>query len=128
MDPLLLMARKHDLWVVEDAAHSHGSTYKGRKTGSLGDIGCFSFYSHKNLDCYGDGGCVTLDDDDLYDRIRVSRYVGQHSKNTHEIIGFQQRLDPMQAAILSVKLRYLDESNHICQQWTERYDQQLACQ
>ena len=126
MDPLLHLARKHNLWVIEDAAHSHGSTYKGSKTGSLGDIGCFSFYPHKNLGCCGDGGCVTLNDEELCDRIRVLRYMGQHVKHTHEIIGFQQRLDPMQAAILSVKLRYLDEWNHKRQQRAAHYDELLA--
>jgi len=126
MDPLLEIARQHHLWVIEDAAHSHGSTYKGRKTGSLGDIGCFSFYPSKNLGCYGDGGCVTLSNDELYDRIKVLRYMGQHVKHIHELVGFQQRLDPIQAAILSVKLRHLDEWNRKRQQWAALYDELLA--
>jgi len=126
MDPLVEIARQHHLRIIEDAAHSHGSTYKGRKTGSLGDIGCFSFYPHKNLGCFGDGGCVTLNDDELYDKVKVLRYMGQHVKHTHEIIGFQQRLDSVQAAILSVKLRHLDEWNHKRQRWAALYDELLA--
>jgi dTDP-4-amino-4,6-dideoxygalactose transaminase len=126
MDPLLEMARKHRLWVIEDAAHSHGATYKGRKTGSLGDIGCFSFYPSKNMGAYGDGGAVTLSNDVLYDQIRVLRYMGQHVKQRHEVLGFQQRLDPLQAAILSVKLRHLDEWNRARQRWAALYDRLLA--
>ena len=122
MDPLLQIARAHRLRVVEDAAHAHGALYKGRRAGSLGDIGCFSFYPSKVMGCYGDGGAVTTSNDDLYDRVKVLRYMGQHKKYTHEIIGYQQRLDEIQAAILSVKLRHLDtwiaERNHIARLYT----------
>jgi dTDP-4-amino-4,6-dideoxygalactose transaminase len=117
MDPLLEVARGHGLRVVEDAAHAHGALYRERRAGSLGDIGCFSFYPGKVLGCYGDGGAVTTSDDELYDRVKVLRYMGQHKKYLHEIIGFQQRLDEIQAAILRVKLRHLDawiaERNHV---------------
>ncbi|MCJ7737644.1 MAG: DegT/DnrJ/EryC1/StrS family aminotransferase, partial [Anaerolineae bacterium] len=109
MDTLMEIAREHDLRVVEDCAHAHGATYKGRKVGSIGDVGCFSFYPRKVMGCYGDGGAVTTNDDDLYERIRVLRYMGQHTKYVHEIIGFQQRLDELQAAILRVKLAHNDE-------------------
>lgn len=126
MDPLREIAQKNHLWVIEDAAHSHGATYKGHKTGSLGDIGCFSFYPSKNLGAYGDGGAVTLGNDELYDRIKTLRYMGQHVKHTHEVIGFQQRLDPLQAAILSVKLRHLDEWNRLRQRWAALYDRLLV--
>lgn len=126
MDPLLEIAHRYDLRVIEDAAHSHGATYKGRRTGTLGDIGCFSFYPHKNLGCYGDGGCVTLSHEGLYDRIRVLRYMGQHVKHRHEVVGFQQRLDALQAAVLSVKLRYLDEWNRKRQYWAAKYNELLA--
>ncbi|MFB0537858.1 MAG: DegT/DnrJ/EryC1/StrS family aminotransferase [Anaerolineae bacterium] len=111
MDPLNEIAERHGLWVVEDAAHAHGAEYKGRKAGSLGHIGCFSFYPGKNLGAYGDGGAITTSDPELNDKVRVLRYVGQHVKFVHEVIGFQERLDPLQAAILSVKLKYLDEEN-----------------
>ena len=101
MDPLNELAEQHGLWVVEDAAHAHGATYKGRKAGSLGHIGCFSFYPGKNLGAYGDGGAITTSDPELEDKVRVLRYVGQHVKFVHEVIGFQERLDPIQAAILT---------------------------
>jgi dTDP-4-amino-4,6-dideoxygalactose transaminase len=108
MDPLLDIAQKHNLWVIEDAAHAHGATYKGRRAGSMGHIGCFSFYPSKVLGAYGDGGAVITNDADLFDHIKVLRYMGQHTKYLHEIIGYQQRLDEIQAAILRVKLRHLE--------------------
>lgn len=113
MDPLLEIAQAHRLYVIEDAAHAHGALYKGRRAGSLGHVGCFSFYPTKVLGCFGDGGMTTTNDPELNDRIRVLRYMGQHTKYNHEVIGYQQRLDELQAAILRVKLRYLEE-------WIER--------
>jgi dTDP-4-amino-4,6-dideoxygalactose transaminase len=126
MDSLLEIAQKHGLKTVEDAAQSQGALYRGRKTGSLGDIGCFSFYPSKNLGCYGDGGGVTTDDPDLCEKLQVLRYMGQHVKHTHEIIGFQQRLDPLQAAILRVKLRHLDTWNDARRRWAALYGELLA--
>lgn len=126
MDPLNEIARRHNLRVIEDAAHSHGALYKGRKTGSLSDIGCFSFYPSKNLGAYGDGGAVTLSDDELYDRLKMLRYMGQRVKHTHEFIGFQQRLDEVQAAILSVKLRHLDAWNASRERIARRYNDAFA--
>jgi dTDP-4-amino-4,6-dideoxygalactose transaminase len=126
MDPLLEIAQRHGLKTVEDAAQSQGALYKGRKTGALSDIGCFSFYPSKNLGCYGDGGGVTTDDPDLCEKLQVLRYMGQHVKHTHEIIGFQQRLDPLQAAILRVKLRHLDTWNDARRRWAALYDELLA--
>jgi len=126
MDPLLALAREHNLWVIEDASHSHGATYKGRKTGSLGDIGCFSFYPSKNLGAYGDGGAITTDNEELNQKVRILRYVGQRVKFIHEVIGFQERLDEIQAAILGVKLRYLDEWNSARRQWAALYNELLA--
>jgi dTDP-4-amino-4,6-dideoxygalactose transaminase len=111
MDRVNAIARKYNLRVMEDAAHSHGALYKGRKTGSLSDVGSFSFYPSKNLGAFGDGGAVVLSNEELYQKIRQLRYMGQKVKHNHEIIGFQQRLDELQAAILSVKLRYLDGWN-----------------
>ncbi len=126
MDPLLELARKYKLWVVEDAAHAHGAEYKGRRAGSLGDVGCFSFYPGKLLGAYGDGGAVTTSNEMLLDRIRVLRYMGQHKKYLHEIIGYQERLDEIQAAILRVKLRHLDTWIEERRRWAALYDQLLA--
>ena len=126
MDPLLEIAGRHNLWVIEDAAHAHGALYKGRRAGSLGHVGCFSFYPRKVMGCYGDGGAVTLNDDALYDRIKVLRYMGQHEKYVHEVIGFQQRLDELQAAILRVKLRHLDDWVEERRRWASLYTELLA--
>lgn len=126
MDPLLELARAHGLWVIEDASHAHGATYKGRKVGSLGDIGCFSFYPTKNLGAYGDGGICTTNNAELYEKLRILRYVGQRIKFVHEVIGFQERLDEIQAAALSVKLRHLDEWNNLRRRWAALYDEILA--
>lgn len=108
MEPILELARRHGLHVIDDAAHAHGATYKSRKVGALAEASCFSFYPTKVLGAYGDGGAVTTSDDMLYDRLKVQRYMGQHTKHAHEIIGHQQRLVELQAAILRVKLRHLD--------------------
>ncbi|MEW6567797.1 MAG: DegT/DnrJ/EryC1/StrS family aminotransferase [Chloroflexota bacterium] len=126
MDPILELARQHGLWVLEDAAHAHGATYKGRKTGSLGNIAAFSFYPGKNLGAYGDGGAITTSDPDLDQKVRVLRYVGQRVKFVHEVIGFQERLDEIQAAILRVKLKRLDEWNQRRRRWAATYDEMLA--
>ncbi len=126
MDPLLEIARRHNLWVIEDAAHAHGALYKGRRAGSLGHIGCFSFYPTKVLGCFGDGGAVTTNDEELYDRVKVLRYMGQHKKYLHEIIGYQQRLDELQAAILRVKLRHLEEWIEERRHWASLYDELLT--
>lgn len=126
MDPLLEIARQHNLWVIEDAAHAHGALYRGQRAGSLGHVGCFSFYPRKVMGCYGDGGAVTTNDDELYDRIKVLRYMGQHEKYLHERIGFQQRLDELQAAILRVKLRYLDRWIEERRRWADLYTELLA--
>jgi dTDP-4-amino-4,6-dideoxygalactose transaminase len=126
MEPLLELARAHNLRVVEDAAHAHGATYHGRKVGSLGDIGCFSFYPSKVLGAYGDGGAITTNDRSLYERIKVLRYMGQRVKHAHEEIGFQQRLDELQAAVLRVKLRHLDEWIAQRRQWAGEYERRLG--
>lgn len=126
MDPVLDAARRHGLRVIEDASHAHGATYKGRATGSLSDIGCFSFYPTKNLGAYGDGGAAVTNDQELYDRLRQLRYMGQKVKHEHEIIGYQQRLDELQAAILRVKLRHLPDWNARRQRWAALYDRLLA--
>jgi len=108
MDPLMELAQRYNLQVLEDASHAHGALYKGRRTGSLGHAAAFSFYPSKVLGAYGDAGAIVTDNEDLNHKLRVLRYMGQEVKHTHRIIGFQQRLDPVQAAVLSVKLRHLE--------------------
>lgn len=125
IEPLLKLARQHNLFVVEDDAHAHGATYHGKKVGSFGDIGCFSFYPSKVLGAYGDGGAITTNNADLYERVKQLRYMGQKQKHAHDEIGFQQRLDELQAAILRVKLRHLDEWIAKRQQWAKLYDELL---
>lgn len=111
MDPLLELARQHGLSIVEDAAQAHGAEYKGRRCGSIGDIGCFSFYPGKNLGAYGDGGGITTHRRDLADTLRTLRNYGQQPKNVHPIKGFNSRLDTLQAAVLRVKLKRLEAWN-----------------
>jgi len=113
MDPILEIAQKYNLFVIEDAAQAIGSEYtNGRRAGSLGDIGCFSFFPSKNLGGFGDGGMVTTNDDALYEKLVYLRNHGAHPKYYHKMIGGNFRLDALQAAVLDVKLKYLD-------QWTE---------
>jgi dTDP-4-amino-4,6-dideoxygalactose transaminase len=121
MDPILAIARRHGLYVVEDDAHAHGALYKGRKVGSLGDAGCFSFYPRKVMGAYGDGGAITLSDPELFDRIKMLRYMGQHKKYVHEVVGFQQRLADIQAAVLRVKLKYLEDAISLRRRWAALY-------
>lgn len=121
MDPLVEIARGYDLRVIEDAAQAHGAVYRGRKTGSLGDAGCFSFYPSKNLGAFGEGGAVTTDDEEVAQRIRVLRNHGQVSKNHHSVVGWNSRLDGIQAAVLSVKLRDLDRENGMRRDHASRY-------
>jgi dTDP-4-amino-4,6-dideoxygalactose transaminase len=125
MDPIMKLADEHGLFVLEDAAHAHGATYKGRKTGALGHLAAFSFYPGKNLGAYGDGGAITTSDSELAEKVRILRYVGQRVKFVHEVVGFQERLDPIQAAILSVKLKRLDDWNSRRRQWAAIYDEML---
>ncbi len=108
MDPILEIARARNLLVVEDAAQAIGSKYKGRSVGTLGDFGCFSFFPSKNLGAAGDGGLITTEDRAFAERLRMIRMHGSREKYFHEIQGTNSRLDALQAAILRVKLRYLD--------------------
>jgi dTDP-4-amino-4,6-dideoxygalactose transaminase len=108
MDPICAIAKKHGLKVVEDAAQAHAATYLGRKTGSLGDAAGFSFYPGKNLGALGDGGAVTTSDDALAEAIRALRNYGSQEKYHNKYKGMNSRLDEIQAAILRVKLKYLD--------------------
>ncbi len=111
MDRILAIAKEHDLYVIEDAAQAVGSEYDGQKTGYLGDVGCLSFFPSKNLGCYGDGGAILTNDEDLYRKTRMIANHGSEKKYHNEMVGVNSRLDTIQAAILGVKLRHLDEYN-----------------
>jgi dTDP-3-amino-3,4,6-trideoxy-alpha-D-glucose transaminase len=111
LDPILALARDRGVAVIEDACQAHGALLHGQRAGSLGDAGCFSFYPAKNLGAWGDGGAVVTSDARLADRIRLLRAHGERSRYHHEVIGTTARLDALQAAILRVKLRRLDEWN-----------------
>jgi dTDP-4-amino-4,6-dideoxygalactose transaminase len=113
MDPITDIAKKHNLKVVEDAAQAIGAEYKGRKAGAIGDLGCFSFFPSKNLGGAGDGGMVTTDNPEIAEMVRILRVHGSKPKYYHSTIGYNSRLDTLQAAILSVKLKYLDD-------WTKK--------
>lgn len=111
MDAINAIAGKYNLKVIEDAAQAQGAKYNDKRTGSLGDAAGFSFYPGKNLGAYGDAGAVTTDDDDLAEQIRMLRNYGSRKKYYNEVKGYNSRLDPLQAAFLRVKLKYLDEWN-----------------
>ena len=111
MGPIREVAERHGLKVIEDAAQAHGASYKGRRAGALGDAAGWSFYPGKNLGAYGDAGAITTDDDALADRVRELRNYGSRTKYYNSRKGFNSRLDEMQAALLRVKLRHLDEWN-----------------
>ena len=126
MDPLEALAREHGFAIVEDAAQAHLARYKGRRVGSFGPVACFSFYPHKNLGAYGDGGALPTPDAALNDELRVLRYMGQRVKHAHALVGHQERLDELQAAILRVRLRHLEHWTALRQRWAALYDELLA--
>jgi dTDP-4-amino-4,6-dideoxygalactose transaminase len=126
MDPLLRIAREHRMRVVEDAAQAIGAEYRGRRVGGLGEVGCFSFYPTKNLGAYGDGGLCTTQDPSLGERILRLRVYGSRDRYVHEELGFNSRLDEIQAAILRVKLRFLAEWNAKRRIIAARYRERLA--
>jgi len=113
MDPVLDLAQKNNLVVIEDAAQAIGSKYKGRRAGSMGDYGCFSFFPTKNLGGFGDGGMVTMNSEKLYEKVKILRVHGSNPKYYHKVIGGNFRLDAIQAAVVLAKLKYLDR-------WTEK--------
>ena len=108
MDPICELADKHGLTVIEDACQSHGSEYKGRRCGSMGLLGCFSFYPGKNLGAYGEGGAIVTSDPALAARIRLLRSWGEETRYEHKYRGFNYRMDGVQGAVLGVKLKYLE--------------------
>lgn len=111
MDPIMEIVKKYDLFLIEDCAQAHGAMYKNQKVGSFG-IGCFSFYPTKNLGALGDGGAITTNDDNLAEKLRALRNYGSHKKYYNLYVGYNSRLDEVQAALLSVKLKYLDIINN----------------
>lgn len=111
LDPILALAHKHGLRVLEDAAQAHGARYKGKRLGAHGDVVAWSFYPGKNLGAFGDGGAITTDDPEIADRIRVLRNYGSRVKYVNEVRGINSRLDTLQAAALRVKLQHLDRWN-----------------
>jgi len=126
MAAVCAIAAKYSLIVIEDAAQAHGAVYAGRRAGSLGDIGCFSFYPGKNLGAYGDGGLITTERSDIAERIKLLRNCGSRLKYRHEEIGLNSRLDTLQAAILRVKLRWLDQWNAARRTMAAHYDAVLG--
>lgn len=107
MDPIAKIAKKHNLFVIEDACQAHGAEYKGKRAGSIGDAGCFSFYPGKNLGAYGEAGAVVTNNSELAEKMRIFRDHGQSKKYFHKMIGWNGRMDGIQGAILEVKLKYL---------------------
>ena len=126
MDPILDLARRHALVVVEDACQAHASEYNGRRVGALGDIGCFSFYPGKNLGAYGEGGCVTTNNPELARTVRLLRNWGEESRYHHILRGFNYRMEGLQGAILRVKLRHLETWTEAKRSLARAYARELA--
>ena len=125
MDPVLEIARSYNLAVIEDAAQAHGARYKGKRVGQLGDVACFSFYPAKNLGALGDGGAITCNNEAVAEKIRALANYGSQQKYVHELSGVNSRLDPLQAAVLTVKLKHLDAWNDRRVEIATRYQAML---
>ncbi|MCX5899980.1 MAG: DegT/DnrJ/EryC1/StrS family aminotransferase [Proteobacteria bacterium] len=125
MNPIMAIARKHGLAVIEDACQAHGALYQGKPAGSIGDAGCFSFYPGKNLGAYGEAGAVVTSNDDAAAKMRVFREHGQPKKYFHDMIGWNCRMDGMQAAVLSVKLKHLPAWTAARRKHAQQYNQLL---
>jgi dTDP-4-amino-4,6-dideoxygalactose transaminase len=126
MDPILEIARRRDLRVIEDACQAHGAEYKGRKAGSIGDAGCFSFYPGKNLGAMGEAGAVVTNDRSLLEKIQILRDHGQETKYHHSCLGWNARMDGIQAAVLRVKLKTLDRGNAARRNHAQLYREHLG--
>ncbi|HME43108.1 MAG TPA: DegT/DnrJ/EryC1/StrS family aminotransferase [Syntrophorhabdales bacterium] len=126
MGPIVETARKRKLYVIEDAAQAHGAEYKGKKAGSIGDVGCFSFYPGKNLGAYGEAGAAVTNNDELADKMRMFRDHGQPRKYYHDMIGWNARMDGFQGAVLSVKLKHIDAWNEARRSNARLYTQLLT--
>jgi dTDP-4-amino-4,6-dideoxygalactose transaminase len=125
MDRILAVARRHGTPVVEDACQAHGAEYKGKKAGSLGVAGCFSFYPGKNLGAFGEAGAITTCDPDLRGKVQMLRDHGQAAKHMHSTIGWNARMDGIQAAVLSLKLKRLNMANEARRAHARLYDELL---
>ncbi|MFH1416282.1 MAG: DegT/DnrJ/EryC1/StrS family aminotransferase [Elusimicrobiota bacterium] len=126
MDRIMDIAKAHNLKVVEDCAQSHGALFNGKKAGTFGKLGCYSFYPGKNLGAYGDAGCIVCDDKDTAELVKRLRTHGSMDKYYHTEIGFNYRLDALQAAVLRVKLKYLDEWNMARREKADFYNESLS--
>jgi dTDP-4-amino-4,6-dideoxygalactose transaminase len=125
MDPIMEIARRHGLIVIEDAAQAHGAEYKGRRAGSIADLGCFSFYPGKNLGAYGEGGAVVTNRPEFAHRISLLRDWGQESKYNHVLPGFNYRMDGIQGAVLNVKMNYIEAWTEARRNVAAQYDRLL---
>jgi len=112
LESIIKISKKYNLYVIEDAAQAHGADFKGKKVGTFGELGCFSFYPTKNLGAYGDGGAIVTNNKELYEKCKMIRNYGQRDRYRHDIIGVNSRLDEIQAAILLTKLKHLDYFNN----------------
>jgi dTDP-4-amino-4,6-dideoxygalactose transaminase len=112
MDPIMDICKRHNLFLIEDCAQSHGAEYKGKRVGSFGNVSAFSFYPTKNLGCLGDGGAVLTDDEQIYNKVRMLRNYGSSKKYYFDYLGLNSRLDEIQAAFLRIKLKHLDQINN----------------
>ncbi|RLB75807.1 MAG: erythromycin biosynthesis sensory transduction protein eryC1, partial [Deltaproteobacteria bacterium] len=126
MDPIMEIAQKNNIIVIEDACQAHGALYKNRKAGSLGTIGCFSFYPGKNLGAYGEGGAIVTQDEQIASKIRMIRDHGQAKKYFHDIEGYNGRLDAIQAGVLRIKLRRLSDWNKSRRENAAYYNELLS--
>jgi dTDP-4-amino-4,6-dideoxygalactose transaminase len=125
IDPIMEIASRHNLLVIEDAAQAHGALYKGRRVGTFGHAACFSFYPGKNLGAYGEGGAVVTDDEEVSRAVRLLRDHGSERKYHHEIIGYNFRLEGLQGAVLAAKLPHLDQWNELRREHAALYDSLL---
>ena len=126
MEKLMALASKYNLKIIEDACQAHGASWQGKKVGSFGILGCFSFYPGKNLGAYGDGGAIVTSEPELYEKLRMMRNTGSPQKYHHDAIGHNSRLDTLQAAVLNVKLKRLSEWNHQRLKNAKLYNQKLS--
>lgn len=121
MEPILQIAQRHGLKVIEDACQAHGATYRGKRAGSLGAAGCFSFYPGKNLGAFGEAGAVVTDSEELARKVQMFRDHGQARKYHHDVVGWNARMDGIQGAVLAIKLKHLDEYNQARRRHAEQY-------
>lgn len=125
MDPIMALAKEYNLKVIEDTAQAFGGEYRGQKLGAIGDVGCFSFYPSKNLGAFGDGGLITTNDDEIAETAKMLRNHGSKKTYYNEVLGYNSRLDEIQAAILRVRLPHIDQANAGRRQAAHRYNELL---